>query len=158
MNCKSDDDACRYALPHLKKTHGQIVVMSSYSGEVGLSYRTAYCASKFAVTGFFESLRMEIKNEVDITIICPVTVQTEFRKHALKVETREDSNHSTPKEEPPTKGNSVQTLSEAMDIVVSSIDRRARKVLFPTNAWLSAYVRPFYPDFIDKKLMKMAAL
>jgi NAD(P)-dependent dehydrogenase (short-subunit alcohol dehydrogenase family) len=49
----------RYALPHLKKTHGQLVVMSSYSGEVGLIYRTGYCATKFAVTGFFESLRME---------------------------------------------------------------------------------------------------
>jgi short-subunit dehydrogenase len=48
--------------------------MSSYSGEVGLSYRTAYCASKFAVTGFFESLRMEVKDVIDITIICPVTV------------------------------------------------------------------------------------
>lgn len=51
--------ANRYALPHLKKTRGQIAVMSSYSGEVGLIYRTAYCASKFAVTGFFEALRME---------------------------------------------------------------------------------------------------
>ena len=71
----------KYAFPYLKKTHGQIVVMSSYSGEIGLTYRTAYCASKFAVTGFFESLRMELEGLLDITIICPVTVETSFREN-----------------------------------------------------------------------------
>lgn len=67
----------------MKDSHGQIVVMSSYSGEIGLHFRTAYCASKFAVTGFFESLRMEIQNEVYITIICPITVETSFRENSL---------------------------------------------------------------------------
>jgi len=71
----------RYALPYLKQTHGQIVVMSSYSGEIGFLYRTAYCASKFAVTGFFESLRMEESKMIDITIVCPITVETSFREH-----------------------------------------------------------------------------
>ena len=57
--------------------------MSSYSGEIGLIYRTAYCASKFAVTGFFESLRMEVEDEIAITIICPITVETNLRKHEI---------------------------------------------------------------------------
>jgi NAD(P)-dependent dehydrogenase (short-subunit alcohol dehydrogenase family) len=56
----------RHALPYLKsppkskqpKSH--IIVFSSYSGEFGLPDRSAYCASKFAVNGFFESLRMEL--------------------------------------------------------------------------------------------------
>ncbi len=73
----------KYALPYLKKTHGQLVVMSSYSGEVGLIYRTAYCASKFAVTGFYESLRMEMAGQIDITIVCPPTVETNLRKNAI---------------------------------------------------------------------------
>jgi len=66
--------------------------MSSYSGEIGFHYRTAYCASKFAVTGFFESLRMEVAEDIDITIICPVTVETSFREHAVlkPVMTQED--------------------------------------------------------------------
>jgi short-subunit dehydrogenase len=57
--------------------------MSSYSGEVGLIYRTGYCASKFAVTGFFESLRMETQGQLDITIVCPPTVETNLRKNAI---------------------------------------------------------------------------
>ncbi len=62
---------------------GQLVVMSSYSGEVGLIYRTGYCATKFAVTGFFESLRMETKGQISITIVCPPTVDTNLRKNSI---------------------------------------------------------------------------
>jgi len=44
--------------------------MSSLSGEMGLPYRSAYCSSKFALTGLFESLRIEMDNkEVAITIV-----------------------------------------------------------------------------------------
>lgn len=57
--------------------------MSSYSGEIGVSYRSGYCASKFAVTGFFESLRMELGDKIDITLVCPITVETHFREHSL---------------------------------------------------------------------------
>ena len=53
------------------------------SGEIGIIYRSGYCASKFAVTGFFESLRMELGDKIDITIICPITVETSFREHSL---------------------------------------------------------------------------
>lgn len=58
----------RYALHHLKKTNrrcktkGHIVVFSSFSGEFGLAKRSNYSASKFAVQGFFESLRMELED------------------------------------------------------------------------------------------------
>lgn len=77
----------KYALPHLKNTQsdrkGQIIVISSFSGEFGLPMRSAYCASKFAVNGFFESLRMEEGDNIDITIVCPGTVATNFRSYSL---------------------------------------------------------------------------
>ena len=71
----------RYALPYLKKSHGQILVMNSYSGEIGLMFRSAYCSTKFAVSGLFESLRMEVGDQIDITIVCPITIETDFRHH-----------------------------------------------------------------------------
>ena len=49
----------KYALPHLRKYRSHIVVISSISGKLGLPERSAYCASKFALSGFFESLRTE---------------------------------------------------------------------------------------------------
>ena len=50
----------KYALPHLKETKGLIVPINSMSGVCGLADRTAYCASKHAVTGFFNALRIEL--------------------------------------------------------------------------------------------------
>ena len=50
----------KYALPHyLLKSKGSIVGMSSIAGFKGLPARTAYSASKFAIHGFLESLRIE---------------------------------------------------------------------------------------------------
>ena len=49
----------RFALNALKKSKGIIVVINSFSGKMGLPERSAYCASKFALTGFMESLRTE---------------------------------------------------------------------------------------------------
>ena len=50
-------------------------MLSSLSGELGLPLRSAYCSSKFAVTGFFEALRIELDNDdIAITIVCPPSV------------------------------------------------------------------------------------
>ena len=71
----------KYALKYMKKDlsktksqKGHIIVLSSFSGEFGVWYRSAYCASKFAVNGFFESLRMELNEKMDFTVVCPITV------------------------------------------------------------------------------------
>ena len=49
-----------YALPHLQKSRGRIVGVSSLTGLVGVPTRTAYAASKHAMRGFFDSLRIEL--------------------------------------------------------------------------------------------------
>jgi len=73
-------------LPHmLKQKSGHIVVMSSISGKFGFYLRTAYSASKHALHGFFESLRLE--NEADgikVTIAVPGKIQSNISLHALK--------------------------------------------------------------------------
>jgi len=46
-------------LPYIRHSKGKIVVISSLSGKFGLPSRSAYCASKFALNGFFEALRVE---------------------------------------------------------------------------------------------------
>ncbi len=50
-----------YALPHLKRSRGQIVAISSLAGLTGVPYRSAYCATKHAQIGFFDSLRIELR-------------------------------------------------------------------------------------------------
>lgn len=67
----------------LKHNHGHIVNVSSVCGLQGGYKLTDYCASKFAVVGFTESLRMELKtvnpkNNIQVTLVCPFHVKTKL--------------------------------------------------------------------------------
>lgn len=41
-------------------------------------------------------------------------------------------------------------IKEAVDIILLASDSRMRKVFFPWKAWYSNYLRPFFPDYVDK--------
>ena len=69
---------CKFFLPHLLAAEeGHIVNISSVFGLVGVPQQTSYCASKFAVRGFTESLRSELQGtRVGITTVHPGGVAT----------------------------------------------------------------------------------
>ena len=138
----------RYALKHMKKdpmnaqsTKGHIVCLSSYSGEFGLWYRSCYSASKFAVNGFFESLRMELEDSIDITIVCPITVQTEFRNYSLI---------KTDKKATESAEGSTMSAKEACDEIIKAADHRLPKFIFPFKPWLAVHLRHLAPKTIEK--------
>ena len=77
------------ALPHLKAARGQIVAVSSLAGLIGVPGRTAYSATKFAMTGFFEALRTELKPAgVSVTVAYPGVVATDIRDHGCNAQGR----------------------------------------------------------------------
>lgn len=70
-----------YALPYLKQSRGCIVAVSSLGGKTPAPYNSAYVSSKFAMQGFFDSLRIELQRHgVSVTIICPSWVVTNFHE------------------------------------------------------------------------------
>jgi short-subunit dehydrogenase len=72
------------ALPHLERSRGLIVAVASVAGLTGVPERTGYAASKHAVVGFFESLRIELAGSgVDVTIIAPDFVASEIHRRAI---------------------------------------------------------------------------
>jgi NAD(P)-dependent dehydrogenase (short-subunit alcohol dehydrogenase family) len=79
----------KLALPFIKKSNGKIIVISSLSGKFGLPSRSAYCASKFALTGFFESLRTE--ENISIMMVYPTSLDTPMRNNNL-LKTEDKSN------------------------------------------------------------------
>src|SRR6478735_9511168 len=77
------------ALPHLVASKGSIVAVSSLAGLVGVPGRTAYSATKFAMTGFFEALRAELKPAgVSVTIAYPGAVDTRIRYRGYNAQGR----------------------------------------------------------------------
>lgn len=72
-------------LPYMRKQNGgNIIVISSIAGKFGFFLRSAYSASKHALHGFYESLRLEEEiNNIQINIICPGKINTDISKNAL---------------------------------------------------------------------------
>jgi NAD(P)-dependent dehydrogenase (short-subunit alcohol dehydrogenase family) len=67
----------KYALPHLlKRGEGRIINMSSGAGKHGIPKLSIYCASKFAVIGFTESLAYEAGGGLQVYAVCPAGVDT----------------------------------------------------------------------------------
>ncbi|MFI1002580.1 SDR family NAD(P)-dependent oxidoreductase [Streptomyces galbus] len=70
------------ALPHLLRSQGTIVQISSVAGRVAARGAAAYNATKFAVNGFSEALRQEVTERgVRVVVVEPGTVETELRRH-----------------------------------------------------------------------------
>jgi short-subunit dehydrogenase len=72
------------ALPHLKQSKGLIVAVASLAGLTGVPERSGYAASKHAMIGFFDSLRIELAGSgVDVSVIAPDFVVTAIHKRAI---------------------------------------------------------------------------
>ncbi len=66
----------------LKKKSGHIVNVASVAASFGLPGIASYCASKFAMLGFSEGLKHELKDTgVGITVVSPIMVRTNFFEH-----------------------------------------------------------------------------
>jgi short-subunit dehydrogenase len=64
-------------LPHMKQKGGHIANVSSIAGFLGVFGYTDYCASKFAVMGFSEALRSEVKPyDIRVSVLCPPDTDT----------------------------------------------------------------------------------
>ena len=73
-------------LPHMvARRRGLIAVTSSVAGKVGVPLRTAYCAAKHAVMGYYDALRAELaEHGVRVATIVPGFIRTDIARHALK--------------------------------------------------------------------------
>lgn len=80
----------RAALPYLRESRGHLVQLSSIAGRAAMPGAAAYCASKFALNAFSDSLRQELVGTgVRVTLVEPGTVQTELRDHITHRASRE---------------------------------------------------------------------
>jgi len=74
----------KFALPHILKQKGSIVAVSSIAGIKGLPARSGYSASKFALDGFMESLRVEnLKNGLHVLIAYAGFTSSNIRNTSL---------------------------------------------------------------------------
>jgi short-subunit dehydrogenase len=138
-----------YALPHLKKSGGQIVVMSSLAGLTGVPTRTGYAASKHAVFGFFDSLRIELDGTgVAVTMVAPYFVLSEIHRRSAGPDGK-------PLGKSRMQEDKIMTAEECAALTVRGMEKRERLVV--TN-WrggrLSRVLRVFAPAVVDRLALK----
>lgn len=133
-----------YALPYLKKTRGRIVAVSSLGGKTAIPYNTPYCSSKYAMHGFYDALRMELKpHAVSCTVVCPWWVATEFHEAQLNQE-------GVPRGERGRAYYTQKTMTSdrCAEIILNAAERRRREVLMGPGH-LAAWLKVLSPGFLD---------
>ncbi|HEY0824471.1 MAG TPA: SDR family oxidoreductase [Ramlibacter sp.] len=138
------------ALPHLKASRGRIVAVSSLSGLLGVPGRTAYAATKFAMTGFFEALRAELKpSGVGVTIAYPGVVTTGLRQRGYNAR-GEAAGFSGLKED------DAMSVEECARLIVDGMERRRRDIVMTAKGKIGRFLKLVAPSVVDD--MALAAL
>lgn len=134
----------KYALPYLQQSKGSLVGISSVAGIHGLPGRTGYSASKFAMTGFLETIRVEnLKKGLHVMVACPGFTASNVRFAALTADGSQQG--STPREE-----GKMMTAEQVAHIVARGIARRKRLCLMEIEGRATHFVKKFAPGLVDK--------
>jgi short-subunit dehydrogenase len=134
----------KHALPHLRQSRGLLVGVASLAGKVGVPTRTGYSASKHAMTGFFDSLRIELQGSgVDVTMIHPGFVATGIRENAAGPDGR-------PIQVSPVKEGEVMSVEACAARIVAAIERREREVVMTARGKIGLWLKLVAPGLIDR--------
>lgn len=132
------------ALPHLKQSKGLIVAVASLAGLTGVPERSGYAASKHALIGFCDSLRIELRGTgVDVTVIAPDFVVSEIHKRAIGPD-------GEPLGESPMQVAKIMTADECARGIVTAIGNRQRLLVMSARGKSGRWLKLIAPSLIDR--------
>jgi short-subunit dehydrogenase len=143
VNFFAATELTRLALPHLRRGRNPMLVnVSSVVGRRGMPGLTEYCASKFALTGWSESLRPEMARlGVHVLVVTPGRVATEFRGNLL-----EDRFRFAWQNRP------AMAAERCARLIVTAMRRRRNEVVITGEAKLLLWVNRLLPRVLDAAL------
>lgn len=110
----------RAAVRHLRERGGALINMGSITSDRAVPLQAAYSASKHAVKGFTDALRMELEQEgapISVTLVKPTSIDTPYFEHAANYMDRE------PAPPPP-----VYAADEVAHVILRCAEKRVRDV------------------------------
>jgi short-subunit dehydrogenase len=132
------------ALPALKANRGRIVAVSSLAGLAGVPTRTGYAASKHAMVGFFDSLRVELRSQgVSVTIVAPDFVVSEIHRRAAGPDGRALG-------ESPMDESRIMTADECATIILRATAARRRLAVTSARGRLLRWLQLLAPGLVDR--------
>ena len=134
----------KYAYPYIIANKGSIVGISSVAGIHGLPCRTGYSASKYAMQGFLDVLRIEtMKKGVQVMVVVPGFISTNVRKVALVAD-------GSAQGESPRNENKMMSPEELARRIVRGIQKNKRQFATSYEGWFTPIVSLFFPQVVDK--------
>lgn len=134
----------KYALPHILQQKGSVVGVVSIAAFKGLPARTGYSASKFAVYGFLDTIRVEhLKDNLHVMIFAPGFTASNIREKALVADGSKQGN--TPRDE----GKMMSSQECALHLLKGVKKRKAQVVLTPIGNLL-VILNKFFPRLVDR--------
>lgn len=135
----------KHALPYLLQSKGSLVGIISIAGHVGLPGRTAYSASKFAVRGFLDTIRIEnLKKGLHVLVAAPGFTSSEVRKAALTADG--SSQGETPRDE-----SKMMSAEECALHIANAVKKRKRQLILTfVEGKLTVFLGKFFPSLLDK--------
>ncbi|MDR2894372.1 MAG: SDR family oxidoreductase [Alistipes sp.] len=141
----------KYALPHLQASRGSVTGVSSVAGLHGLPGRTGYSASKYAMTGFLETVRIEnLRKGLHVMIACPGFTATDVRLAALTAD-------GTPQGTTPREEGRMMTAQEVARRIVEGIRRDRRLLLMEWEGRATHAIKKFAPRLLDRLVYRAMA-
>ncbi|KAA3623408.1 MAG: short chain dehydrogenase [Bacteroidetes bacterium] len=134
----------KFALPHLLKQKGLIIGVSSISGLTPLPGRTAYVASKHALDGFLNTLRIEnMKKGLKVMVVHPGFTASNIRSLALNAE-------GEPQKETPRNEDKMMTSEKVASLIVKASIKGERNLTFTWKGKLAVWLYNRFPSLADR--------
>ena len=139
----------KYALPHLLTSKGSVTGVISIAGLKGLPARTGYSASKFAIRGFLETLRIEhLHDGLHVMIMAPGFTASNIRFTALTAD-------GSPQGETPRNEDKMMSPDEVAKRIIKGISKRKAEVVLTLQGKAVVWINKFFPRFVDRMEYKV---
>ncbi|MGM9773744.1 MAG: SDR family oxidoreductase [Candidatus Egerieousia sp.] len=134
----------KYALPYLLESKGTVVGVISIAGFKGLPGRTGYSASKFAIYGFLDTLRVEhLKDGLNVLIFAPGFTASNVRFSALTAD-------GTPQGSTPRAEEKMMTAEAVAQKLTKAVHKRKSQVILTPIGKTTVWLNKFFPRLVDK--------
>lgn len=134
----------KHALPYLQRSKGSIVGVSSVAGLHGLPGRTGYSTSKYAMTGFLETIRIEnFKKGLHVMIACPGFTSSNVRFSALTAD-------GSPQGDTPRREEKMMSPEEVARKIARGIKRKRRLLRMEWEGRSTYQIKKVWPALLDK--------
>ena len=139
-----------YALPSLKESGGLVVAISSLTGKTGVPTRTGYAASKHAMQGFFDSLRIELSNTgVDVLVVSPGFVATDIRRLAAGTPAKTTNSTDIKNER-----QKIMSPEQCAALIIKAMKNRQRELVMTFRGKLGLWLKLLAPNLVDAIALK----